>query len=216
VSKRTRIIMAVLASILIFSVGGASAQNVDVGFRWRASVHVEDGRAYLPKELSYLVYLKRGNDAEQYLATVQDTTFVLSAEPGVVQRIRVAALDEYGNQSPLSEWSDPIFFAEGGGSPIAVPLQAQLRPNYPNPFNPQTTIGYGVPLSVGTGDRVRLDVYSVQGQLVRSFDVDRTPGWHEVIWDGRDEAGAAVATGMYVTRFAVGAMIETHKMTLLK
>jgi hypothetical protein len=216
VSKWTRII---IAAVILASLAGAQAtfaQNEDIGFRWASSRHQDDGRVYLPKELTYRVYLQRGDEPEQQIAAVQDTFYVLSAEPDVVQRLRVQAVDAYGNASPMSEWSEPVFFTSGGDGPSALPVQAQLRGNYPNPFNPQTTISYGVPLNVAAGDPVRLDVYSLQGQLVRSFDVDRTPGWHEVIWDGTDERGMNVATGMYVTRFAVGAMVETSKMTLLK
>jgi hypothetical protein len=51
---------------------------------------------------------------------------------------------------------------------------------------------------------------------VRTFDVDRTPGWHEVIWDGRGDNGQIQSTGMYVTRFVVGDAMSTAKMTMVK
>ncbi len=50
----------------------------------------------------------------------------------------------------------------------------------------------------------------------QTMEVERTPGWHEVVWDGTDDGGRVQATGMYVTRLVVGAMVETQKMTMLK
>jgi hypothetical protein len=145
---------------------------------------------------------------------VGDTTYTLSADPGIIHRIRVAGVDAAGNLSPLSEWSDPIYFEETRQN--SVPGAAALQQNYPNPFNPETRVVYGIPADVTPRDRVQLDIFSVDGRLVRTMDVDRTPGWHEVVWDGTDDRGRVQATGLYVTRLVVGSMVETQKMTMVK
>ncbi len=75
---------------------------------------------------------------------------------------------------------------------------------------------YGIPAEISDSDRVRLDIFSLDGRLVRTLDVDRTPGWHEVVWDGTDDRGRNQATGMYVQRLMVGTMVETRKMTMVK
>ena len=70
-----------------------------------------------------------------------------------------------------------------------VPPAGALDGNYPNPFNPETRIRYGIPADIATGTPVRLEIYGIDGRRVRSFTVDRTPGWHEVTWDGTDDRG---------------------------
>ena len=85
--------------------------------------------------------------------------------------------------------------------------------NAPNPFNPVTTIRYE---TAGTAP-VAISIYSVQGRLVRTL-VDETmgPGRHETIWDGRDDYGTSVASGVYLYRVQIGEFHSIKKMLLLK
>ena len=192
----------------------AAAQNIPMDFRWDASPLQENGAARTPAAF-YEVFLLRGADGEAFAASVEDTTWTLDAEPDVVQRICVRAVDADGNASPFSEWSDPVYFeSQGGGGP--VPPAPALEPNYPNPFNPETRIVYGVPAGLATGDPMTLEVYTVDGRRVRTLAVDRRAGWHDVVWDGRDDAGQPAAAGLYITRYAAGAMVKTGKMTMVK
>ena len=106
------------------------------------------------------------------------------------------------------------------GIPTAVtPEQARpqayaLFPNYPNPFNPTTTIRYAVPEPAG----VTLAVFDVLGRRVRTLVSERvSSGTHAVVWDGRDEHGNSAGTGVYFYRLTAGANpILTGKMILLK
>jgi hypothetical protein len=95
-----------------------------------------------------------------------------------------------------------------------VPTSFALLPNYPNPFNPTTTIVYKVPSG---GALVTVRVYDVEGRLVRTL-VDRYVGGgtHTVDWNGRDRKGNAVASGVYFYRMKTTAFAETRKMVLLK
>lgn len=90
---------------------------------------------------------------------------------------------------------------------------AWLAQNAPNPFNPQTEIRFSVPAK----GHVRLDVYNVQGQRVRVLE-DRVlePGVHTVHWDGADEAGHAVASGLYLYSLTTGGFEAARKMILLR
>ncbi len=89
-----------------------------------------------------------------------------------------------------------------------------LRQNSPNPFNPVTTIRFTVPAGAG---RVALDVYNVNGRLVRSLvDSELSPGPHNVVWDGRDGAGRELSSGIYFARLAAGGETSSMKMALLK
>jgi hypothetical protein len=88
-----------------------------------------------------------------------------------------------------------------------------LRQNNPNPFNPATTIRFGL-LSEG---RVTLRVYDVGGRLIRTLvDGKRPPGWYEAVWNGLDQSGRSVASGVYFCRLRMGDLGKTRKMVLLR
>jgi len=209
-----RILTTTVVMMILF-VGGASAQTEEFLFHWPPSPIVDVNGVVHPEAVFYEVWFQRGADAEVLVGTTVVTRFIVQGEPDVSQRIRVRAVDAEGRQSEMSSWSDPIYFSYDNGVPD-LPGGPELAPNYPNPFNPETTISYAVPQDIATGDRVRLEIFAVNGQRVRRFDVDRSPGWHEVRWDGRDDKGLGAATGMYVTMFAVGDHVVTNKMTMLK
>jgi flagellar hook assembly protein FlgD len=89
-----------------------------------------------------------------------------------------------------------------------------LAQNYPNPFNPQTTIAF----SIKESGRVRIDVYNVAGQLVRTLlDETRAAGsYSDVSWDGTDEREQRVASGVYFYRLTADRFIQTRKMVLVQ
>ena len=106
---------------------------------------------------------------------------------------------------------------EGIRSPIKpvipdVPYNA-LYQNYPNPFNPITTIRY----SVAIESPVSLVVYNVQGRKVRTLVNERKPGGiYNVIWNGSNERGQHVASGVYFYKLTIGSHRFVKKMLLLK
>jgi hypothetical protein len=95
-----------------------------------------------------------------------------------------------------------------------VPNHYSLSQNYPNPFNPQTTIDF----TVKERTPVTLKVYNVAGALVRTLISDvRAPGVvHQVVWDGRNDSGQQVASGVYFYRLVARNFTQTKKMVLLK
>jgi len=104
---------------------------------------------------------------------------------------------------------------------LPAPVQIQTRPesyalgnNYPNPFNPATTIRYALP----EAGFVKLDVYNVVGQLVRTLVADQqSAGRYVVRWDATDSNGQALSSGIYFYRLqAGGSFAEVKKMLLLK
>jgi len=98
----------------------------------------------------------------------------------------------------------------------AKPAALVLAPNVPNPFNPVTEISYAVPGSAKPS-RVTLKIYNCLGQRVRTL-VDRreVPGFHSVTWDGKDDDGIAVASGVYFCRLLCDGESRTRRMILLK
>jgi hypothetical protein len=108
-------------------------------------------------------------------------------------------------------WLGSISPTLTGATPTATYSLAQ---NYPNPFNPTTTVDF----TVKGKTRVTLRVYNVRGQLVRTLvDDTRAPGiTHHAEWDGRNDAGQTVASGVYFYRLATKEFTQTRKMVLLK
>jgi hypothetical protein len=103
---------------------------------------------------------------------------------------------------------------------LYVPVsRAQLGQNYPNPFNPVTKIEYWVPEGARAGERlgVNVVVYDVRGARVRTLVSGAKSAGHYVAqWDGRDDGGTAVSSGIYFYRMTTAGFASTRKMLLLK
>lgn len=96
---------------------------------------------------------------------------------------------------------------------VAAPRDFEVLSNYPNPFNPSTTIRYRVERSAP----VRLEIYSLRGERVLELvNETHAEGEYEVNWAGRGESGAAVASGVYWARLQVGKEAYLHKVLLVK
>jgi len=94
-----------------------------------------------------------------------------------------------------------------------TPRQFQLYNNYPNPFNPATTISYDLPISAP----VKVDVLNILGQHVRTLvDETQSAGHYEVVWDSKDNQGRTVTSGVYIYRITTGDFTNSKKMVLLK
>ena len=94
-----------------------------------------------------------------------------------------------------------------------TPKAYRLRPNYPNPFNPETTIRY----DVAESGVVRLSVHALTGQHIRTLvDGERAAGSYSVVWDGRDDSGKVVASGVYLYRMVAGEFTAVRKLVLIR
>jgi len=102
-------------------------------------------------------------------------------------------------------------------SPVAVeessPKEFRLLRNYPNPFNASTTITYEIP----EPGSVTLSIYNIEGQKVRNLVSGyRDAGTHSVNWNGLNDDGLAVSSGLYFIRIEMGRRVDTEKMVLLR
>ncbi len=94
-----------------------------------------------------------------------------------------------------------------------LPTSYRFAGNFPNPFNPKTSISFDLPQA----QNVQLVVFSADGRrVVTLLDEQVAAGRHSIAWSGRDENGASVASGVYFARIQAGPLKETHKMLLLK
>ncbi len=99
------------------------------------------------------------------------------------------------------------------GIPPTAPVHLNLGPNYPNPFNPTTTI----PFELDRSALVQLAVYGADGRLVKVLvAAGHNPGAHTVVWDGRDATGRVVSAGTYFYRLTSGPQQRAGRMVLLK
>ncbi|MCE5252256.1 T9SS type A sorting domain-containing protein [bacterium] len=116
-------------------------------------------------------------------------------DAGVVQSFKISA--------------EPAVVEEKNSLPTAL----KINGNYPNPFNPSTTIEFMIP-DPGT---VNLSIYSISGQKIRELVAGNlSAGSHSAAWDGRDSSGNCVSSGVYITQLRLGDRIATHRMLLMK
>jgi len=123
-------------------------------------------------------------------------------------------LEEQGVQCEFA--LDDIYW-EGGTSDAAAevisPQPFVLRPNYPNPFNPSTTIGFSLLESAD----VRLEIYNLQGRKLKTLISARLgAGDHSTVWDGSDSAQRSLASGVYFYKLETGTGSGLGKCLLLK
>ena len=96
---------------------------------------------------------------------------------------------------------------------VTLPEELDLLPNYPNPFNPVTTMRFHLPEPA----EVQLIVFDIGGRQVRTLLYEeRAAGYHEIPWDGTDALGNSVATGVYLARIEAAGASDVIKMIYLK
>ena len=114
----------------------------------------------------------------------------------------------------VSQHTIPMAVSTDGQVVAGPSAQAMLLPNYPNPFNLQTSIPFQLHQAFA---QVRLNIYDARGALVRAFDLGSRPaGLYRAVWDGRDQLGKHVASGVYMSRLQAATVFEHRKMLLAK
>jgi hypothetical protein len=184
------------------------------------------------KKSSVLAFWQKSTEASQYFvqiaqdslfakilftdSTIVDTT--LTYQPPVIARDyywRVCSENEAGH----SPWTFGRFFFVGPGTGLAVadiilPTKFELNQNFPNPFNPATTLRYGLPMN----SRVKLHIFNVLGQLVAELvNAEQCAGWYQATWN------ANVASGLYIYKLEAVSQndpnhrfVEVKKMILMR
>jgi len=124
-------------------------------------------------------------------------------------------------ETPLDDWGvdltprGQLTVATGvaGKDRSTVPDQFVLQANYPNPFNPETTIEFSVPMTA----QVAIEIYNMLGQRVRNLmDAKLAVGNHTVKWNGQNDAGVQLSSGIYFYKLTSGSTVLTKRMMLLK
>ncbi len=188
----------------------ANLAGGDVALNWRASGNNdEDLKEYhIYRAAAAGVTPEPGNLVG--VATTPDFSEPLPAGGGVWHYV-VTAVDLHGNEGLVSnEVATPTVSAVGGGT---TPAQFALRGNSPNPFNPATEITFDLPREA----QVRLAVFDIAGRRVATLvDGTRPAGTGSVRWNGRDDGGRALPSGIYFARMVAGDYRGVWKMMLTK
>ncbi len=145
-----------------------------------------------------------------------DVDYINTPIPTGAFGVRVICYANFFNNLPENQVV-PRFLSDFGAvsneDDLAVSPVTTLIGNYPNPFNPSTTIRY----STAKAEPVQILIYNQKGQLVRTFEqVTPGKGVHEVTWNGTDDRGNDVSSGIYYFRLKSGMVSNTKKMILLK
>jgi hypothetical protein len=154
-----------------------------------------------PGELYRFMFVAKNVNAVTYLRllTVTPTLSRFFYDGGVVD--------------PFAQEQGIVQVGGGATAVPGVPPDALNLTATPNPFNPKTVFSF----ELQDSREVRLAVYSLDGRLVRTLDEGlRGPGVHRVSWDGRDQAGLALAAGKYLAHLLAGDAVSRHSVVLVK
>jgi len=178
--------------------------------------------------IDYLLHVKIGvNPPEEIYDTTSTSVPITYQEflenvfepfpmlPGVTVKFSVVATD--GTDTVKVTGDDRVVFvnrydylsiaAEG------IPLEFALHENYPNPFNPTTTLRFDLP----EVSDITLTIYNMLGQKVKTFNMQSIPaGYHSVTWDATNDLGQQVGAGVYLYQLRANQFVKTRKMVLLK
>jgi len=128
---------------------------------------------------------------------------------GLTYYYKLEQVDLQGN----STFYRPVFATPQAGLLPPTPTEYALHPNYPNPFNPSTRIRYDVPKAT----YVKLEIYNTLGQRVRTLvNENKMPGSYQVVWDGRNGAGARMHSGIYFYVLSTPDYQQRRKMLLIR
>jgi hypothetical protein len=124
-----------------------------------------------------------------------------------------ATIGDNQGTGTINDDDDPLSVVATALSTETLPQTITLNPNYPNPFNLETRIEYALP----EPGQVRLAIYDLFGQQVRTLADEIQPaGFKRVLWNGRDEFGREVSSGVYFIQLMVGQQRFAIKVSLQK
>jgi len=142
-----------------------------------------------------------------------NTEFVMNGLPEGTYYWRVQAVDGAFVASPFSEELNFNITNVSAEDTVTSPSVTELHGNYPNPFNPETTIRF----SLNVDQKVKLTIYNIAGQKVATIVDDLlTSGEHSVVWNARSVDNNRISSGIYFYRLQTEDSVHTRKMLLLK
>jgi hypothetical protein len=134
-----------------------------------------------------------------------------------VPAVGLASAHGFSERSGFWSWwlAPPLLPVDA--PPSAIPVRTALHPNRPNPFNPTTRVAFDLAGAAGATIPVDLRVFDATGRLVTLLVAERlAPGSYEVSWEGRDDRGRSIESGVYYARLRAGHLERRIRLVLLK
>ena len=122
--------------------------------------------------------------------------------------------DIFGNYNLQYTSTNGVFIITGLGTvdETVIPTKFSMSSNYPNPFNPVTHVNFDIPEQAN----VSFSIYSLLGQEVMSQTNEYQPGTYKLTWNGRDQMGNTLPSGVYLLRMESERFLKTRKLVLMK
>ncbi|HMW36542.1 MAG TPA: choice-of-anchor B family protein, partial [bacterium] len=202
------------ASVLMIP---GSAVTTDMFFTCSIEKNEETERIYaFGPDINYTVPLQLQFKLPALTNEQSKKWFILREENGQWVKIESHVLANENiirtNLSSLGRFK--LQYDPTSGDETLIVKSFDLKQNFPNPFNPETTIAFTLE---NNSDRLTLTVYNTLGQKIKTlWDGPKTSGYHRVTWDGTNETGQRVSTGTYIYRVNTGKSVFTKKMLLIK
>jgi hypothetical protein len=165
--------------------------------------------------IDVLTYTTTSANTNVVTATIisPDTLQIKGLKAGGPVLVTVTAKD-VDNSQITDSMNVTVTGTTGVHNDFSIPTDFTLSQNYPNPFNPSTIIQFGLPVS----SPVTMEIYTMLGVKVRTLlhQEMKSAGIHEMEWDGKDDAGVSVTSGVYLYRMNAGTFQVSKKMMMLK
>jgi hypothetical protein len=172
---------------------------------------------YFGDQASYLL----GNESFAFNGPVEIMLPAHNDNQAIYQRTHGAKWEELPSVTEFGvvrAWTENMGYFKLGPKTIFVPELTSIHKNYPNPFNPATTIEYDLGMNEGPRQQVNLSIYNVLGQHVKTLvNEEKRIGRYTVRWFGKDEFGASVSSGIYFARMMTDrGIVKTRKIMLIR
>jgi hypothetical protein len=190
--------------------------------KWNTSKEVDN------EVVDYLIYVQIGKMQVEMVHDTTDTSYTITYQEFVdnvfesfpmlsraTVRFSISATD--GIDTVKVTGDDRVVFVNRyeylSTESEGIPTAFALHENYPNPFNPTTTLRFDLP----EVSSITLTIYNMLGQRVRTFNMQSTPaGYHTITWDATNDYGEQVGAGVYLYQLQAKGFVKTRKMVLLK
>ncbi len=219
--KKAKIFSALLVSVLVVGFQGVLAQNTGDALDSDAEKIRRHRKLAAEKTQALMSDIISSKHAKILQTSESDELFLVN-----VGKASINIMKDTSNPEQTEFWylvvSDKTVEAEEDmvieNANPELPEVFSLSQNYPNPFNPATTIKFQLPEKNGTATvRTVLRVYDILGRLVRTIvDEDMSPGFYTKQWDGLNDKGVGISSGVYFYSIMAGDFRQTKKMLLIK
>ena len=192
------------------------------------TIHTSEIEQNPPNSIYYQVLTRDENDSYQYVSTVEpgmgywvyawnDCQIVLQKDPGLSKKgqldVTRRELPDHIKLPPLTKLPQVVSNNDVHSSNETLPEQFLLRQNYPNPFNPETRISFDLPHRA----EVQIRIYNIAGQAVKTFVLgDLAAGTYTTTWNGLDDFGYPIPSGVYVYSIQAGEFTANRRMLLIR